>query len=364
MSETGFKKLPGVLSFQRGMIISDGIFRNHYKGDKAPDGAPDTVSVIRHGIRGTQNINNDAGKEVSNIQTTETAKTHNEAIGTTVTFDLRLLALNDTRFACAGEKNTEIQEAIDGFIAKAVQSEGLQEVARRYARNLFNGRWLWRNRLLGQQIMIHVTADDQEAITVDNALNVPLQHFDDYSDAEQSLGKLIADNISGQDHHTFHIEATILFGFQGAVELFPSQNYIENKPKGFARPLYKLGHPAEAHLKEEDLLVFTDTRKMGIAALRDQKISNAIRTIDTWYPDFDEHGQPIPVEPNGANLDAMRFFRRDGKAKKHSAFDLMRRIPQLEADTPDGMFMIASLMRGGVFSEAEKSSRSKKSHAA
>ena len=36
-----------------------------------------------------------------------------------------------------------------------------------------------------------------------------------------------------------HIEAIVDFGM-GGVEVFPSQNYLEDKPKGFSRSLYQL----------------------------------------------------------------------------------------------------------------------------
>ena len=91
---------------------------------------------------------------------------------------------------------------------------------------------------------------------------------------------------------------------------------------------------------------FASTRTMGHAALRDQKISNALRTIDTWYPAYAEYGRPLPVEPNGASLEAQEFFRD----KKTSAFEFARRLNTLDPTSPDGMFMIASLIRGGVFS--------------
>lgn len=49
---TRMKKLPGVLSFQRCMFPTDALFYNLYSGkDKT------ALPVIRHGIRGTQNIN-------------------------------------------------------------------------------------------------------------------------------------------------------------------------------------------------------------------------------------------------------------------------------------------------------------------
>lgn len=73
---------------------------------------------------------------------------------------------------------------------------------------------------------------------------------------------------------------------------------------------------------------------LGQAAIRDQKISNALRTIDTWYPGFENRNIPIPVEPNGASLDAQQFFRADNKS---SGFRLMEKITDLDPDTEDGM---------------------------
>ena len=358
MSDVTFKKLPGVLSFQRGFIISDGLFYSVLE-----DATEYPVDVVRHGIRGTQNINNDAVTEVSNIQTTETAKTDSKAIGAKVSFGLRVLPISDTLFACAGSDVQAIRQALDGFIERAITSEGLQEVARRYARNLLNGRWLWRNRILGSTITVTVSGKGMQPMTCD-AIRVPLQHFENYSEAEQTLGRMIAENMIGDTDISLEISAVINFGFTGAVELFPSQNYVENKPKGFARPLYKVGHPEPANTKDGALIRFTDTRIMGQAALRDQKIGNALRTIDTWYPSHASHGKPIPVEPNGANLDAQLFFRREGQDKKSSAFELMKRINQVDPNSPDGMFLIASLMRGGVFSESEKAEKAAKAKAA
>ncbi|OYV39766.1 MAG: type I-F CRISPR-associated protein Csy3 [Rhodospirillales bacterium 20-64-7] len=355
MSDVTFKKLPGVLSFQRGFIISDGLFDNLFS-----DGFESPVDVVRHGIRGTQNINNDAVTEVSNIQTTETAKTDSKATGVKVSFGLRVLPVANTLFACAGENTQEIRLALDSFVEKALPSEGLQEVARRYARNLLNGRWLWRNRILGATITVTVSGEGIEPIVCD-ALQIPLQHFENYSEAEKTLGRMIAENMIGDTNRPLEVSAEIDFGFSGAVELFPSQNYVENKPKGFARPLYKVGHPSPASTKDSSLIQFTDSRVMGRAALRDQKIGNALRTIDTWYPSHAGVGKPIPVEPNGASLDAQLFFRREGSDKKYSAFELMKRINQINPDSPDGMFLIASLMRGGVFSESEKSEKAAKS---
>jgi CRISPR-associated protein Csy3 len=131
----------------------------------------------------------------------------------------------------------------------------------------------------------------------------------------------------------------------GGVEVFPSQNYLEDKPKGFSRSLYQLTPKKPDHKAN-------DNQYLGQAALRDQKIGNALRTIDTWYPLFKENDEkPIAVEPNGANLEGQIFYRV-GKDKV-SAFDILKEIDELDPNSEKGMFLIACLIRGGVYSEGE-----------
>ena len=355
MSEAIFKRLPGVLSFQRGIVISDALFYNEIEGQYVPY----PVQVVRHGIRGTQNINKTGDgetsttaeakrQEVSNIQTTDTAKLAPEADALVVTFSLRFLDFSQALVACApGAKDTDqeigaLRASIDGFIDRAKHSEGTVEVARRYVRNIANARWLWRNRLIAENINVSVFRD-KEKLANFAALTIPLHRFDNYTDAEKAVADVIDQGLRGDLTATLHIVARIEFGVKGVLEVFPSQNYLEDKPRGFARSLYCLGTPERADKTE-------GMRQMGHAALRDQKISNALRTIDTWYPDFDSYQRPIAVEPNGASLEAQRFFRD----KKTSAFDMVKRLNQLDPASADGMFVTASLIRGGVFSEGGK----------
>ena len=357
MTASIYKKLPGVLSFQRGIVISDALFYNVIQGQYEQHPLP----VIRHGIRGTQNINKGDGgetgattttakrQEVSNIQTTDTAKLSPVADALVVRFSLRFLDFKDALFACApGPKDDDdevvgLRDSVSNFINRAKQSEGLDEVSRRYARNLANGRWLWRNRLIARNISVTISRDE-EKLAVFDALRIPLNRFDEYAEGEQKVADTIAAGIRGESNATLVIVAQLEFGAKGAIEVFASQNYIEDKPKGFARSLYCLGTPEKANKTD-------GIRAMGQAALRDQKVSNALRTIDTWYPDYASFERPIPIEPNGASLEAQRFFRN---AKKASAFDLVKQLNTLDPASPDGMFVTASLIRGGVFSEGSK----------
>lgn len=356
MSDQVFKKLSGVLSFQRGIVITDALFYDDVDGELVP------LYVLRHGIRGTQNVNKkgkgetstsgDASREnVSNIQTTDTAKTAPKSSAVVARFAIRFIDLKDALFACAPGKNdddsmiADLRQSIESFIVKAQESTGVDEIARRYARNILNGRWLWRNRLIAQKITISVS-NGGKPVGEESALDGKRWDvFTDYTEAEKSVAKVIADGLRGRDKAALEVMARIDFGFQGSMEVFCSQNYLEAKPDGFARSLYcvSVGEVKRADSTE-------GIRVMGQAALRDQKVSNALRTFDTWYPDFEAFGKPIPVEPLGASLDAQRFFRDKGKT---SAFDLAKRLNTLDPATSEGMFMTACLIRGGVYSDGE-----------
>lgn len=360
---TAVKKLPGVLAFQRGMVNTDARFYSEVKGQLVP------LPVIRHGIRGTQNVNggssdkesakSSAERNVANIQTTDSAKLHADADAMVVKFDLRMLPLDSTLFSCASSTATAIadmktfRDGLNEFIGKAKNSDGLREVSRRYARNIANGRWLWRNRVIAEKVTISIRDDEDQVIATFDALTLSLNQFSNYSAEEQAVAEKIEAGLRGDARQTLRIEARVEFGVKGPVEVFPSQNYLEKKnAKGFARSLYALG--------KAEFDNGTQIREMGQAAIRDQKIGNALRTIDTWYPDYKEHGKAIPVEPNGANLDAMQFFRD----KKTSSFTLFKSIGILDPNSEDGMFCIAALIRGGVYSESDKSTKDAKTETA
>lgn len=353
------KKLPGVLSFQRGTVVSDGAFFNRYA-----DGRLEPLQVIRHGIRGTQNVNLVAAsagstaksgrREVSNIQTTDSAKLDPAAEFLLVRFDVKFIDLSLLLFACAPSAKDQVEDiramrsGIDTFIGKAKEgATALQEIGRRYARNIANARWLWRNRAVAESIQVTVTSGEREIAAFPDALDIPLNAFDNYSVGEQAVAEIIAAGLRGDRTARLSVSAEVRFGVRGAVEVFPSQNYLENKHKGFARPLYTIGAPSGS--QEEHTV-----REMGQAALRDQKVANALRTFDTWYPSYSERGVPIPVEPNGASLDAQEFFRAN---KESSAFHSLLRISSIDPNSEEGMFLLACLIRGGVYSGDGKESK-------
>lgn len=358
-------KIPSVLSFQRGTIVTDGVMSSIIPGPQSGTETLQPVRVIRHGIRGV--LSQKDKDSASNVQRTESAKTSMNAIGLDVTFSFRTIPATELLFGCS---DMSYREAVAGFIDRffKVGVPEFDEVCRRYARNILNGRWLWRNRVLGSP---QVTVRNKDIAYVSGE-EVGMR-FENYTDHEIALARdvIAAGLLNWNAPVTVH--GRILFGFAGEVEVFPSQNMVTDKPDGFARSLYKI----EMLSRQDFLSIMGSARNdagdfaadmidMGVAALRDQKIGNAIRTIDTWH----SAGKPIPVEPNGANLeDNMLYHTDDGMDVKKllSEIDEIKPGPVFD---PRAAYLIALFVRGGVFSEkaegdnASKKSRSKKTEKA
>jgi CRISPR-associated protein Csy3 len=334
-------KIPAVTSFTRAFVITDGIMLNIL-----PDGSSSPVRIIRHGIRGTQNI---FGDEISkkhepvNIQETDTAKLSGDAIGLKVNFEFRVLPLTQSLESCSDaqpERSSEFRKSVIGFIHKAAEDhDSLYDVSCRFARNITNARWLWRNRTIADSIKTTVSFDDSEYVFSSHL--IPLNEFKNYSKDEERLADQIFIGLSGAQSGNvcFEISSEINFGINGSIEVYPSQNYLPDMAKGFTRSLYKYGTPDKINRNENNFV--------GFAAIRDQKIGNALRTIDTWYPEF--NGIPIAVEPNGANISANNFFRRNDS----SAFQLFSKLGELDIKSDNAKFCLACLIRGGVYSAGQ-----------
>ena len=326
-------KLPGVLAFQRAIVISDAVFEN-------TDGSP--LPVIRHGIRGTQNQSN-AKKEVSNIQKTDSAKLSQDSSVLVARFSLRTLPLAKSLSAVNGESAQVFKTILEGFLRQVKESESLRDVSSRLVANICNGRWLWRNRVCAEKIDIKISVNN-EVVMECSGLDYPLNGFTLPAGSTKVVDALI-DGFRDGNSRLITVEAHVDFGVPGA-EVYPSQNYIDGKPKGFARPLYCVSNRRLEASDPEDRK--TVVRVMGQAAMRDQKIWNALRTIDTWYGAGE--CRPIAVEPLGASLEDQLFYREYKNGKGNSMFDYLRRLDEVISESDEERFTIACLIRGGVFS--------------
>jgi CRISPR-associated protein Csy3 len=219
-------------------------------------------------------------------------------------------------------------ETVSGYL----KEHGTQELAKRYATNITNARWLWRNRLGSETISVTVTCDTSgttEEFTVFNAKTLSLNDFESNVAQVESLAALIEAGFLGTQFVILNIEARAKVGY--GQEVYPSQELILDPGKNKSKVLYQINAKAGMH---------------------SQKISNAIRTIDTWYEEDVQF--PIAIEPYGAVTTLGKAFRRPKQKQDfYTLFDnwiLKGEIPAVKQQH----YIIAVLIRGGVFGASSK----------
>lgn len=329
-----------VLAFERKLDPSDAIFRAGNWEERAASERWTPITIKTKSVRGT--ISNrlktkdqdpaklDAAIENPNLQTVDVAALPADADTLKVQFTLRVLPGAGTPSACnSAEYQAKLQEVVQGY----VQQHGFAELANRYATNLANGRFLWRNRQGAEEVEVQVALlkdGKPEQIWSFDALSLNLRSLDAIENEEiKALGAVIADGLAGQRHVLLQVTAFVRMG--AGQEVFPSQELILDKGKGSkSKTLYDVD---------------------GVAAIHSQKIGNAIRTIDTWYEGAAELG-PIAVEPYGSVTTQGKAYRQPKqKMDFYSLLDnwlLKDQVPPAEQQH----FVMAVLIRGGVFGDA------------
>lgn len=337
-------KTASVLAFERKLDPSDALFSSGLWADRTDSTTWPSVTVRAKSVRGT--ISNrlktkdqdpaklDAAIENPNLQTVDVATLPSDSDTLKVSFTLRVLGGAGTPSAC---NNADYQRKLLDTVKGYVDACSFNELARRYASNLANGRFLWRNRLGAEQVEVQV-AQLVNGLPAKNwtfdALALSLRDFDAPSNATTELaqlGSLIASGLAGSHHVLLQVTAFVRIG--AGQEVFPSQELILDKEKsGKSKTLYIVNN---------------------IAAMHSQKVGNALRAIDTWYPESDQNG-PIAVEPYGSVTTQGKAYRKPiDKMDFYSLLDgwlIKDKIPAPEQQH----FVMATLIRGGVFGDAGK----------
>jgi len=331
-----------VLAFERKLDPSDALF---FAGtwetrNTSENWAP--VVIREKSVRGT--ISNrlktkdqdpaklDAAIENPNLQTVDVASLPPDADTLKIQFTLRVLAGTGVPSAC---NNLDYRKKLTTIVDGYVQQHGFTELARRYAANLANGRFLWRNRIGAEHINIHIDQLKDGTPAKQWLFDAQAHSLHDLAATANSqelseLATLIADGLGGSTHVLLQITAFIHVG--AGQEVFPSQELILDRGRGDkSKTLYHVNH---------------------VAAIHSQKIGNALRTIDTWYKGADENG-PIAVEPYGSVTVQGKAWRQPKEKQDfYNLFDgwiIKDHIPSLEQQH----YVIATLIRGGVFGKAD-----------
>lgn len=336
-----------VLAFERKLANSDALMYSGRWEEMADHSRWNPISLQEKSVRGTISnrmkaaIANDPAKlnaeiEKANLQTVDIAALPFEDDTLKVSFTLRVLGDLHIPSAC---NSPEYQEALKTTIKGYINEHTFGELAQRYAENIANGRFLWRNRVGAEEIKVLVTHKESDTETTWNfdSHDFNLRSFSEPSKDLQALARVIENGLSGESYAFVTVNAFIKLG--NGQEVFPSQELILDKGKGDkSKVLYQVG---------------------GVAALHSQKVGNALRTIDTWHPKVDEVG-PIAVEPYGSVTSRGVAYRQPKPADKNlpaktDFYNLLDDwIGKDQApDVEQQHYVMAMFIRGGVFGKAD-----------
>jgi CRISPR-associated protein Csy3 len=324
-------KNPGVLSFDRKLEPSDALMYSGKWEDLSNQEKWKEIKLIERRNRGVKsNFKNEVLEDEEELKKQieepnpvwgDDAALQHDHDTLRVSFSLRVVGDVGKPSAC-NEKS--YRERLEDIIDEYKQNITFQELAKRYATNIANGRFLWRNRIYVEDINVVISFDSE--ILEFKAYDYPLNDFNLVDDKIKKLAGVIATGLSGESSAFMKIDAYVKMG--EGQRVWPSQEMRMNIPKGEkSRYLFHLN---------------------GCAAMHSQKIGNALRTIDDWYGD---NVAPIAVEPYGSVTHQGQAFR----ASRNDFKTLSRKwIDGKDIGKNDKHFVMAVLIRGGVFSEKEE----------
>ncbi|HQZ79207.1 MAG TPA: type I-F CRISPR-associated protein Csy3, partial [Steroidobacteraceae bacterium] len=218
-------KTASVLAFERKLDPSDALMSAGDWGARGEAQCWAPVSLREKSVRGT--ISNrlktkdpdpaklDAAIESPNLQTVDVATLPAADDTLKVQFTLRVLAGTGQPSAC---NDSAYRQKLLATVGGYVQQNGFAELAQRYAANLANGRFLWRNRIGGEQVEVtvaHIENGQAKARWTFNALAHSLLDLAAPAAEAPSLSELaalIAAGLAGGSHVLLQITAFVRIG--------------------------------------------------------------------------------------------------------------------------------------------------------
>lgn len=342
MAKTALKTA-SVLAFERNFDVSDAFFWqvDSQNTDKQTANEKTIVTVQEKSVRGTISnrlknaITNDPTKldaetEKANLQRVDASSLDEDKDTLVVNFSCKVLPFDGKPNVC---NDQDYQQKLLKVVAGYKAQHGMSELAKRYAVNIANARFLWRNRVGAERVIVTVKHGN-ESVTFHNARELSLRDFNQTSSELTQLAQWIETGLNGDTFVILYVETKAVVGY--GQEVYPSQELILDTGSKKSKVLYRVGDVTKNH-----------------AGMHSQKVSNAIRTIDDWYPDAEF---PIAVEPYGAVTTLGTAFRQPKQSQDfYSLFDGW--VLKDEVPTPEQQhYVMAVLIRGGVFGESGKES--------
>lgn len=337
------KEIASVLAFEKKLVPSDGYMYGTTWIDR---NTPAPLQLIEKSVRGT--ISNrlkaalqkdsaklDAEVEKPNLQTVDVCSLGTDQDTLKLHFTLKVLGGIQSPSAC---NNANFKQTYTAAVSDYIDREQFTTLGERYAQNLANARFLWRNRVGAEAIKVHVRVMNSgtDKSWEFDATRYSTRDFETADSDVKELGGYIARALASDDDFLL-LEVDCFAKVGQSQEVYPSEELVLDKGKG----------------KKSKILYSIN----GIAAMHSQKIGNALRSIDTWYPDFVDpvsSAGPIAIEPYGAVTNLGKAFRTPKEKKDfYTFFDAFARGDKLDR-IEDEHYVMAVLVRGGVFGESDK----------
>ena len=330
-----------VLAFEKKLVPSDGLMYGiKWKDGENAKQIATELHLQEKSVRGTMSSRlktSDDGKlnmdtKDANLQTVDNCALGLDQDTLKLSFTLKVLSGVQYPSACNSESfNQSYAQAVNEYIKEF----GFEKIALSYASNIANARFLWRNRVGSGNVEVEVKVLSQETKSEwkFNSLDVSLNDFASPTEDIKSLAKQIADTLSGKEEFLL-LEVTAYAKIGKMQDVYPSEELVLDKSNN----------------KSKKSKILYSVKE--VAAMHSQKIGNAIRAIDEWYPEYEEHKKPIAIDPYGAVTNLGKAYRKP--SMKVDFFTLFDKFAQGEEIAEnDKHFVMAVLVRGGVFGEKQ-----------
>lgn len=330
-------KVASVLAFEKKLVSSDGYLSATNWNNRA---ATLPLALQEKTIRGTisnrfkkADLDDPAkiNKKVSNanIQLVDACALPQGYDTLKMSFTLKVLGNVGIPSAC---DSPEFKSSLLAAVADYKDKYEFTELSLRYATTLANAKYLWRNRLGAEAVQVVVSVGSE--VMEFNALEFALNSFDVKTPELLKLAGIINSALVGDSFELIKVDVYAKVG--DSQEVYPSEEMVLEKGDK-SKVLYSVN---------------------GVAALHSQKIGNALRSIDTWYPEFtdeEKSGGAIAIETYGSVTTSGKAFRNPKETKKdfYTLFDKFSTGEELGQEE-DLHYVMAMLVRGGVFGESGK----------
>ena len=331
-----------VLSFEKKLVPSDGIF---YGTSQQRADSVTPLKLQEKSVRGTLSFRQKKKSESQlpeadkymgrpNLQTVDTCALGPEQDTLLFRFTLKVIGGLQYPSAC---NNAVFRQRYEKVAAGYLAREKCREQGRRYALNIANARFLWRNRVGAEHIEVTVSVlnKGREQQWLFDAYAYSIRDFNQRDADISTLGEKIAQALSG-DKGALLLEISARVQSGKGQTVYPSGELILNKGKGTkSKVLYHID---------------------GTAAMHSQKIGNALRSVDTWYPAYSDplnSAGAIAVEPFGAVTHLGMVFRPPGSGQDFYTLFYKWVYGELLQENEEH-YVVAVLIRGGVFGEGDK----------